>query len=291
MDVSIIIVNYNTLQMTSECIESVREHTQGVEYEIILVDNASTDGSVEFFSHYSNIIFIPNKENYGFGKANNIGAKVAKGKYLFLLNSDTYLIGNIILCFYQYYEANTIKGLACVGSSMLGKDLKPALSGGHFPSLMQEFSSIGFFRLYKKTFRRKWSAAYTFEEETIQKVDYVMGADWFIKKIIFDKFQGFDEHFFMYFEESELAKRMSDNGQFSVLLPNQMIVHLGGVATGKSFSENKFRIFMKSKAYYFRKHGGRMHVFFMKLFSATFHIIRPYFWKHLKSILTIIYQS
>ena len=79
MDVSVIIVTYNTLQMTNECISSIVEKTKDVSYEIILVDNASTDGSKEFFSRDKRITYIYNKENYGFGKANNIGAKVAKG--------------------------------------------------------------------------------------------------------------------------------------------------------------------------------------------------------------------
>ena len=89
MDVSIIIVNYNTKDLTSQCIDSIYEKTQGVRFEIILVDNASTDGSKEVFEKDTRITYIYSDENLGFGRANNLGAKVAKGKYLFLLNSDT----------------------------------------------------------------------------------------------------------------------------------------------------------------------------------------------------------
>ena len=96
MDVSVIIVTYNTLQMTDECITSIVEKTKRVSYEIILVDNASTDGSKEFFEKDDRVTYIYNEENYGFGKANNVGASVAKGKYLFFLNSDTYLINDAI---------------------------------------------------------------------------------------------------------------------------------------------------------------------------------------------------
>ena len=86
MDVSIIIVTYNTLKMTNNCLESIIEYTQGINYEIILVDNASKDGSKDFFEKDLRIHYIYSESNLGFGRANNLGAKVAKGKYLFLLN-------------------------------------------------------------------------------------------------------------------------------------------------------------------------------------------------------------
>ena len=99
MDVSIIIVNYNTRQLTSNCIESIFKYTNGVSFEVILVDNASTDGSIDFFTNDERIIFISSKENLGFGRANNLGYKVAKGRYIFLLNSDTLLLNNAIKIF------------------------------------------------------------------------------------------------------------------------------------------------------------------------------------------------
>ena len=91
MDVSIIIINYNTKDITSDCIKSVLKYTKSISYEIILVDNASTDGSREFFSQYQGVKYVYNDTNYGFGVANNIGSKYASGEYLFFLNSDTIL--------------------------------------------------------------------------------------------------------------------------------------------------------------------------------------------------------
>ena len=109
MDVSIIIVNFNTRQMTSECIDSIIEKTQGLEFEIILVDNASTDGSKEFFEKDERITYIYSEKNGGFGYGNNLGMKVAKGKYFFLLNSDTLLINNAVKEFYDYAEKDDKK--------------------------------------------------------------------------------------------------------------------------------------------------------------------------------------
>ena len=102
MDVSIIIVTYNTCQMTGECIDSIIEHTRDVDYEIIVVDNASRDASKQTFSHDSRLTYIYNEENIGFGRANNIGAREAKGDYLFLLNSDTLLTNNAVKHFKDY---------------------------------------------------------------------------------------------------------------------------------------------------------------------------------------------
>ena len=91
MDVSVIIVNYNTKNLTDDCIQSVINKTTGVDYEIILVDNASTDGSKEYFEKDNRIIYIYSDKNGGFGYGNNRGMEVARGKYFFLLNSDTIL--------------------------------------------------------------------------------------------------------------------------------------------------------------------------------------------------------
>lgn len=111
MDVSVIIVNYNTKQITLNCLESIFEHTKGIEFEVILVDNASSDGSVEAIEEYYPMVQVIKSEvNLGFGRANNLGVQMAKGEYLFLLNSDTLLLNNaisIFLYFFRYYQKKT----------------------------------------------------------------------------------------------------------------------------------------------------------------------------------------
>ncbi|UVV84289.1 glycosyltransferase [Bacteroides thetaiotaomicron] len=106
MDVSVIIVNYNTKALTKSCIESIFSETCGIEFEVILVDNASSDGSKELFQIDERIIFIESNVNLGFGKANNLGYKYATGKYIFLLNSDTLLKNNAIKLFFDFAEKN-----------------------------------------------------------------------------------------------------------------------------------------------------------------------------------------
>ena len=106
MNVSIVIVNYNTLKLTKACIDSVIEKTSGLEYEIILVDNASSDGSSDVFKNDERIIFIEASDNIGFGKANNLGVKHAKGDYLFFLNSDTLLLNNAVDELWKFCESH-----------------------------------------------------------------------------------------------------------------------------------------------------------------------------------------
>jgi len=268
MDVSIIIVNYNTLLMTRECIESVKEHTQGVEYEIILVDNASTDGSVELFSHYSDITFIGNKENFGFGKANNIGAKVAKGEYLFLLNSDTLLKDDVVTGFFNYMEEHLDIG-AC-GCNLIHKDGRNAICHGKFPSLIQQFSDIGFSKIYPSYYRNSLSVSQTITEGNIDSVDYISGADIFIRKHLFNEIGGFDESFFMYYEETDLFYRLKESNIRSRLIEKYSIVHLEGGSQQKTFKIERFKRFYKSKVLYYKKRG--ISVFFMKSFDILFHI-------------------
>ena len=101
MDVSIVIVNYNTLLLVKNCIDSIIAKTACVNYEIIVVDNASTDNSKEYFSNDTRIKYIYNEKNLGFGLANNVGIKIAKGRNIFLLNPDTLLLNNAIKILYE----------------------------------------------------------------------------------------------------------------------------------------------------------------------------------------------
>src|SRR3712207_2177399 len=102
MDVSIIIVNYNTCQLISNCIDTIFQNTDGISFEIIVIDNASCDASKSKFENDARINYVYSYENMGFGRANNVGMMLAKGEYIFLLNSDTLLINNAIKFFYDY---------------------------------------------------------------------------------------------------------------------------------------------------------------------------------------------
>lgn len=248
MDVSVIIVNYNTLKLTKNTIESVFEKTKKLKYEIILVDNASIDGSADFFeNNYKNkIIFIKNTENLGFGKANNRGIEIAKGKYVFLLNSDTLLINNAIKILFDFMEKNKECGVC--GGNLYDIDNKPIHS--FKKELINKFSEFDFFsNLISKIILRK-RLDFNYTNKNIE-VGYITGADMFIRKEVLDKVGKFDPDFFMYFEETELTARIRRNGKKIISVPEAKIIHLEGKST--QFKEKKFRMFMESKYKYLYK--------------------------------------
>ena len=132
MEVSIIIVNYNTYNLTSACVQSIIDYTNGLSYEIIVVDNASTDGSKEKFENDTRIRYIYSKENGGFGYGNNLGIAVAKGDYFFLLNSDTLLLNNAIEEFFKYAKSHNPKTI--YGCYLQGLDGSYRDSFFYFPA-------------------------------------------------------------------------------------------------------------------------------------------------------------
>lgn len=250
MDVSVIIVNYNTRQMTCDCLHSIRMHTKDINYEVIVVDNASTDGSVEHIkTHFDGIRVISSDRNLGFGKANNKGALEARGKYLFFLNSDTLLLNNAIHFFYNYMERN--KEVGAVGGILLNEQGQVSFSYNRFPSPQTEIKYV-----LNKIFRRP-----TIPIPPSQPVfvDFISGADLFIPKVIFEQLNGFDPEFFMYYEEVDLQKRMELLGLKRIILPGVRIIHLeGGSFASKRLTFSRFLLAQKSFNRYIAKHyrGG-----------------------------------
>lgn len=291
VEVSIIIVNYNTLDLTMACIDSILQHTKYNNYEIILVDNASTDGSVDFFSKFPNIIFIANPDNLGFGSANNVGVEKASGDYIFLLNSDTIIKDDIIAIFYNYSKSHEADGPICLGSSLLDGKKMLTESYGNFPSIMQELSNLGLGKILPKYIRKKTALASIYKSDEISVVDYISGADWFLPRDIFNKVNGFDSNFFMYFEEVDLAYRLKKNGCPSIILPHKSIVHYGGQSTGATFSIKKFSMFMNSKSLFYRKHRSRLSLYMMKYLTQIFYSFRPRFKPYVSEIAKIIKES
>jgi GT2 family glycosyltransferase len=151
LNISIIIVSFNTKELLSQCIKSIFKHTKGINFEIIVVDNASTDGSQQLIkSDFPKVILIESEINIGFGRANNLGAKHASGDYLFFLNSDTLLIENSIKILKDFIYSESDPNLAVVGCKLLDKNKNPHISYGNFPSIYQEIFEYGLLKIFKK---------------------------------------------------------------------------------------------------------------------------------------------
>ncbi len=246
MDVSIIIVNYNTKQLLANCLATVYEQTKNIDFEVIVVDNASIDGSEEYIKErYPNVIWINSGNNLGFGRANNLGVKHATGKYLLLLNSDTLLINNAILMFFEYAESHKHENIGAFGAHLLDINLKRNHSGGCFPTPKSEISYC---------LNKLFHCRNTITPQT-NSIDFIIGADLFIKRSIFNDLGGFDNNIFMYYEETDLQYRMDKAGLTRILIDGPQIIHLeGGSFNNSKLSFNRLYISLRSYNYYIKKH-------------------------------------
>jgi len=226
--VSIIIVNYNTKDLTKKSIQAVFDKTEGVEYEIIVVDNDSKDGSVEELkkTFQDKIIIIEPKENLGFGRANNLGIKQANGKYVFLLNSDTELINNAIKIFYDYMEQNGNVGVC--GGNLYNINYVPEDSyimnrDTLFSFLYWRYSEL-FFNALSLITKKVRSCRFNYSNE-VKEVGMIVGADMFIRLSALDKSGLFDENIFMYAEDTDLNFRIRKSGYSIKSIPQARIFH------------------------------------------------------------------
>lgn len=262
MDVSIIIVNYNTCRMTAECIDSVRQKTVGISYEIILVDNGSTDGSKEVFEKFEGIKYIYSDENLGFGRANNLGAKYASGEYLFLLNSDTLLINNAIKILYDYIRVHKRAGV--VGGNLYGED------GSERISFERTFHGI-YYTINKLSRgvldRIRFGHDIKFNYSALPiKVAYISGADIMVRNDVFNNINGFDDHYFMYYEETDLCFRINKLGHEIISVPDAKIIHLeGGTVNNKNVNVNKLSMIMTSRRMFMNLNHGKLYRFVDRL--------------------------
>ncbi|MGL5203416.1 glycosyltransferase family 2 protein [Cetobacterium sp.] len=259
MDVSIIMVNYNTLELTKNTINSVIEKTSNIDYEIILIDNDSKDGSHEYFSslNLDNFRYIQSGSNLGFGKANNLGYKIASGNYIFLLNTDTLLVNNAIkILFDEIYKDNKI---GVVGGNLYDMDMNPVHSflKEIYSFKTEIYINFGFILNIPKKIvgilKSQKRDDFNYSNNIIE-VGYITGADMMIRRECIEAVGFFDPDFFMYFEETELTSRIKKVGYKIVSVPGAKIIHLEGKST--KFKEQKIKMFNESKFKYFDKVYG-----------------------------------
>lgn len=227
MQVSIIIVTYNTRVLTDDCIRSVQKFTENIDYEIILVDNASHDGSKEFFEKNALITYIYSIRNLGFGRANNLGAESAIGEYVFFLNSDTLLIENSVQKLYNFYEKNAeLLKIGVLGCTLTDEEGVPNGSGNYFPTVRsivtEKFSNLPLVR----NFLKYKEVIIPTNKDEYYEIEYVLGADMFLRKDLFYKVNLFNPKYFMYYEEAEIQRKITDFGYRNYILKDVNIVHL-----------------------------------------------------------------
>ncbi len=248
IDLSIIIVNYNTKKLIKDCLQSIINKTKGIDYEIIVVDNASQDGSVEWLTKqvgkYSFIKLVKNKKNLGFAPANNQGIKKARGQYILLLNSDTIVKDNLLAEMVAWMEAHPKAGV--VTAALINKDGSLQGTGGYFPNLFRVFAWMFFLeniplvdRLIKPFHPMHPNSPFYKGEVFFKKPhqrDWVTGAFFLMRKKVVEEVGLMDEDYFMYVEEVDYCWRIKKAGWQVWFLPQWKIVHLGGASSTSEFA-------------------------------------------------------
>lgn len=238
LKLSIIIVNYNTASLLEDCINSLKANIGFKDFEIIIVDNASTDKSGKYLSLLSskkNFKLIKNKENLGFAKANNQGMQIAKGDFVLLLNSDTTVDANIFPKLFEWLVANKKAGV--VSCKLKNSDGTLQATGGYFPTLskvatwMLFLDDVPLLSKLLKPFHPKAD----FYPNTNFQLDWVTGAFFLIRREVVEKIGYLDEDYFMYVEDLDYCYRTKKAGWEVWYLPFVSITHFGGASSNKAY--------------------------------------------------------
>jgi len=257
IDISVIIVNWNTKDLLRNCLNSVYKTISELIFEIIVVDNFSSDGSVEMLEkEFPSVIRIVNKENRGFGAANNQALKIMKGKYALLLNTDTVLMPEAVNKLWNFCEANDKAAIVC--GQLLNADGTKQNSMASFPSLLTLAANTS---LLEYLFPGRYPSK-RYEHASPIEVDSVIGACMMIRKKALDEAGTFDERYFFFFEETDLAYTMRLKGWKIYQVPKSLIYHLQGQSIGNNISS---RIeFYRSRYQFLRKWHGPLYCYLAK---------------------------
>ncbi|MCX6646718.1 MAG: glycosyltransferase family 2 protein [bacterium] len=256
IDLSLVVLSWNTKEITLNCLDSIFANPPDVRWELILIDNASRDGSAgairERFGSDPHLTLIENNVNTGFTGGNNQGMELAKGKIIGLLNSDTIVSPGAIGGIFRYLLENP--GVGVAGPMLTHDDGSPTTSFGYFPSAWSIFTTAF---LPGWIFGNQRKALGVVPDKSMTKpmeVDYVSGAAFFIKRDVIDKVGKFDqESFFAYYEETDWCLRINKAGWKIAILPSYKIVHLEGQSFEKMTSHRRLIQYDSAKIFT-RKH-------------------------------------
>ncbi len=254
VDLSVVIVSWNVCDLLRRCLHSVTR-SQSLHCEVIVVDNASTDGSVEMLrAEFPQARVIANADNRGFPAANNQGLAVAQGRYVLLLNPDTEVVGDGLATMVAYADAHPDVGV--VGPQLLNPDGSVQSSRRRFPTLMTAFFESTWLQPHAP--RRLLERYYVLDrpDDAILDVDWVKGAALMARREAVDEVGGMDVGFFMYSEELDWCRRFREAGWRVVYLPTAQIVHYEGKSSEQVLPARHIH-FQTSKVRYFRKYHGQ----------------------------------
>ncbi|MEK6787577.1 MAG: glycosyltransferase [Pseudomonadota bacterium] len=280
-DMSIVIVSFNTKHLLDECLVSVEHNRGDLRLQVIVVDNASRDGSADFLAeNHPGVELIRSSVNLGFGPANNVGFAQARGKYTVLLNTDAFLDDGVLARSWQLMEADA--GIGLLGALLIGRDGVRQPSARMFPSLLNDFLTLsGLAWRYPQSrffgrFDRTWA-----DPQDAADVDWVPGAFSVIRSDLLQRLQGFDTRFFLYYEEVDLCRRIQASGARIRYEPALRVVHIGGESSKSikrlslSSSGNQLTLWrMRAGLMYYRKHHGWIGAWLIRQMESRWHQLR-----------------
>ncbi len=273
MDLSIVIVSWNTRQMLSDCLASVREGLGDLKAEIWVVDNASEDGSPEMVARdFPEARVIVNAKNRGFAAANNQALAMATGRHVLLLNSDTLVHGDVLQRSVAWLDAHPEAGV--MGPRVLNTDGTTQASTSRFPSLRHlALQTLGLTRIaafdgYRMT---GW------DRRDTRAVEVVSGCAMFVRRAAMERVGLLDEAFFFYGEETDWCRRFADAGWQLVFAPVGEITHFGGGSV-RRLNHKRDTMLTEATVRLHRKHGGFAAGLACWLLLAGFNLSRAIFW-------------
>ena len=264
MELSIIIVSWNTKKLLDDCLESIYKFTSGLKFEVLVVDNGSEDGSGDMVKKkFPKTKLILNKKNLGFSKANNQGIKKAKGQYIFLLNSDTYLVENSFKKLLTNIKSRSKLGV--IAPQLLNENQTIQQSAGYFPHLPQVFFWMSFLDdlpigMLFKPYHIDHDSFY----KNGQQIDWVTAAALMIPKKVIDEVGLLDPQIFMYGEEIEWCYRIKKAGYKIYFSPITNIIHIGR-GSHQKIPTQAFIGEYRGLIYFYKKYKSKLALQFLKL--------------------------
>ena len=266
MQLSVVILNYNVRYFLETCLVSVQKAIQNIDSEIIVIDNASTDGSCEMIKErFPEVYLIENKENLGFPKGNNIGVEKAKGDYICILNPDTVIAEDTFEKILQFAENQTELGI--IGCKMIdGSGLFLPESKRGIPTPWVAFTKVaGLYKYFPKSTLFNQYYLQHIPQSSTQKVPILTGAFMFLKRQLYQEVGGFDQDCFMYSDDVDLSYLVTKKGFSNYYFADTTIIHYKGESTQKDVLYMKR--FQEAMTFFYKKHFNQSYLFtfFMKI--------------------------
>ncbi len=283
MDLSIIIVSFNTKDLTHACLDSIRKYSQGVAWEIIVVDNGSTDGSRQMLKTFKDITLIVNRKNMGFAKANNKGIKIAKGKYILLLNSDTEIRRDSIQTMLRFMDGHPKAGAATCRLDLPDGAIDPACHRG-FPTPWAAFTYMTGLEKLIPASRLFGRYHMGYKDMSIRhQVDCISGAFFLTRRKAVTQVGLLDEDFFMYAEDIDWAYRFKQKGWEIWFNPEASVLHKkkqsGRSQRNRSRAVTTEIYFHTYNRLFYTKHYAKKYGALVSAIINLFYTVRLFFLK------------